>query len=343
MSRRTRKINAKVFPAVSVAAFRKELVAYYERNEADFNRAKAAGILPQLMAGLPTDSIKHMHNEVAAAKKAELFWVSDEICQQAFDASQDVPHISALDAPSATGILIFQKPLPPLPLDQYTRGAYLENLKFTAEKVGLDALQNLTSEAHGVMWAHLGRGMLAISVFGIHGAKPSVLGQVDPRIPLGFFDIPLDQTVEIENISTVQGQQAFLAFLSSLWILMKTPTVAQVSEGDISTGKTVPVLADDGGNTPTYTVPDKRRVQVVEMVPMLHKQEESEDSLQAKRTYRKSQYKWVVRGHWRNQRVGKNREQRQLTWVASYLKGNPEGQLKTSEKVYSWRRPVTGR
>lgn len=344
MSRRHRKTNPSTFPPVAVATFRKELVAYYEKNDVDFYRLKAQGQLPQLLVGLPEDSVQNMHNEVQRAKEAELFWVSDEITRQAMDASQDVPHISPLDAPASSGILFFEKPLPPLPMDQVTRGDFLSHLQIAAEKVGGTAgLKNVTSEAYGLMWGHLGRDMLAVTVFGLHGAKTPVLGEIDPRIPLGYFDLPLGQVTPIEELTGSEGQQAFLAFLSALWVLMKTPTVAQLSEGDIATGATQPRSAPRAEVAESYTVPASRRVQVVDMVPMRHAPETEDDTQdEAKRSYRKSSYKWVVRGHWRNQRVGKNRENRQLTWVASYLKGNPAGPLKTSEKVYAWRKGAKG-
>lgn len=346
MSRRHRKTSLNAFPPVAVATFRKELVAYCEKGQRDFYTAQAEGVLLELLEGLPEDSVQNMHNEVLRAKEAELFWVSDEITRQAMDASQDVPHISPLDAPASSGILFFEKPLPPLPMDQVAREMFLSQLHLTAEKVGgVDGLKNVTSEPYGLMWGHLGRGVLAVAVFGLHGAKSPVPGDIDPRIPLGYFDLPLGQVTEIEEITQSEGRRAFLAFLSALWVLMKTPTVAQVSEGDIATGATRPRVQ---GVEPAagFTVPDKRRVQVVDMVPMRHAPEtpwtEEEAQGEGTRAYRKSSYKWVVRGHWRNQRVGKNRENRQLTWVASYVKGNPDGPLKTSEKVYTWRKGATG-
>lgn len=344
MSRRHRKTNPNTFPPVAVATFRKELVAYCEKGQRDFYTAQSEGALLELLEGLPADSVQNMHNEVQRAKEAELFWVSDEITRQAMDASQDVPHISPLDAPASSGILFFEKPLPPLPMDQVTRGAFLSQLHLTAEKIGGTAgLKNVTSEAYGLMWGHLGRNMLAVSVFGLHGAKAPVLGEIDPRIPLGYFDLPLGQVTLIEELTDSEGQQAFLAFLSALWVLMKTPTVTQLSEGDIATGATKPRSAPRAEVAEPYTVPASRRVQVVDMVPMRHAPETEDDTQdEAKRSYRKSSYKWVVRGHWRNQRVGKNRENRQLTWVASYLKGNPAGPLKTSEKVYTWRKGAKG-
>lgn len=343
MSRRHRKTSAKTFPPVAVATFRKELVAYFEAGQRDFYRAQVEGVLTHLLDGLPGDSAENMLNEVQRAKEAELFWISDEIARQAMDASQDVPHISPGDTPAPSGILFFEKPLPPLPMDKVTRGIYLSQLHLTAEKVGTAALKNLTSEPYGIMWGYLGRGKLAVSIFGLHGAKAPVLGDIDPRITLGAFDLPLGQVTPIEEITESQGQQAFLAFLSALWVLMKTPTVTQLSEGDIATGATQPRSAPRAEVAESYTVPASRRVQVVDMVPMRHAPETEDDTQdEAKRSYRKSSYKWMVRGHWRNQRVGKNRENRQLTWVASYVKGNPDGPLKTSEKVYTWRSSKKG-
>lgn len=344
MSARRRKISPAQFPPVKVAAFRKELVAYLEKGVIDFKRADAAGQAIVRLAGQPEATYRYLRNELAGAEEAELFWVSNEIVQQAFDASQDVPHISALDAPAPAGILFFEKPLPPLPMDQATRGLYLSQITLAAQTVGTAAFKNLTTEVHGVMWSYIGPGRLAVMAFGVHGAKAPTAGAIDPRIPLGYFDIPLFEATEIEEITQGQAHKAFLAFLSSLWVLMKTPTVARLSEADIATGKTVqpglvPVGVEEWQVIPP--VPASRRVQVVEMLPMRHEakeeQETATDDTGPKATRRKSPYKWVVRGHWRNQAVGKNRQQRQLTWIASHLRGNPDGPLKNSEKVYTWR------
>ncbi len=340
---RNRKISATTFPPVAVAAFRKELVAYYEKSVSDFHRAVREGVAGQLIAGLPADAVDLMYREVERAKEAELYWVSTDIAHQAFDASQDVPHISPLDAPAESGIIFFEKPLAPMPMDQMTRAAYLEHIEVMSSTLGgTHAFKNLSTEVYGVMWAHLGRGKLGVEAFGLHGAKSPAPGAIDPRLPLAYFDVPLGQVTDIGELTQSEGQQAFLAFISALWVLMKTPTVAQLSEGDIATGisKPRPAPGPDEPSVP-FAVPDKRRVQVVDMVPMRHvsgADEGDEEGFEdGRRRYRKSAYKWVVRGHWRNQRVGKGREERRLTWVASYLKGNPDGQLKTSEKVYTWR------
>jgi len=38
-------------------------------------------------------------------------------------------------------------------------------------------------------------------------------------------------------------------------------------------------------------------------------------------------YKWLVRGHWRNQPIGKGRKERKMIWIEPYLKGNTEDDL----------------
>lgn len=339
---RTRKISATKFPPVAVAAFRKELVAYHEKMLSYFHQAERLGATAHLLTGLAPDAADMMHREVEQTKAAELYWVSTDIAHQALDASTDIPHISPLDTPSDSGIIFFEKPLAPLPMDKTARGVYLTQAKLVAEKLGeTHALKNLTSEVYGIMWAHLGRNMLALHAFGLHGAKPAIPGDVDPRLPLAYFDLPLGQVTEIGELTQSEGQQAFLAFISALWVLMKTPTVAQLSEGDIATGSTTPRRTQTAEEPPApFTVPDKRRVQVVDMVPMRHVPDttEEQEGGEGKRHYRKSGYKWVVRGHWRNQRVGKGREERRLTWIASHLRGNPDGPLKSNEKVYTWRK-----
>lgn len=39
------------------------------------------------------------------------------------------------------------------------------------------------------------------------------------------------------------------------------------------------------------------------------------------------EYGWLVRGHWRNQPVGKGRKERKLIWIEPHLKGNKEGPI----------------
>lgn len=204
-------------------------------------------------------------------------------------------------------------------------------------RLGAQTAENINLQVAGIRWGLLEPGVLSVCAFALNPATtspadgPSLL---DPHIPLLFCDLPIAGEISIETLAEDKQRQAFLAFLSALWVLMRTPTVAQLAEGDIATGATRKLPVPEENAPRTYTVPGSRRVQVVQMLPMQHKEQEETGQT---RTYRRSAYRWVVRGHWRNQAVGKNRKGRKLTWIASHLRGNPDGPLKTSEKVYAWR------
>jgi hypothetical protein len=53
----------------------------------------------------------------------------------------------------------------------------------------------------------------------------------------------------------------------------------------------------------------------------------------AERTY---QHRWIVRGHWRNQAHGTQRQQRKRIFIAPHVKGDPDHPLLTDEPVYRW-------
>ena len=156
---RNRKISVTTFPPVAVAAFRKELVTYLEKSIAEFHQVEQTGVAAQLLSGLDPDYVSMMYRETQSAREAELYWVGTDIANQALDASTDIPHISSFDAPSESGIVFFEKPLAPLPMDLTTRGLYRGQVLLAGESLGGD--QNLTTKVYGVMWAHLHLGGVA--------------------------------------------------------------------------------------------------------------------------------------------------------------------------------------
>lgn len=44
---------------------------------------------------------------------------------------------------------------------------------------------------------------------------------------------------------------------------------------------------------------------------------------------------WLVRGHWRNQPYGPARAYRRPVWVAAYLKGDPDGEIINTKKLWN--------
>lgn len=48
---------------------------------------------------------------------------------------------------------------------------------------------------------------------------------------------------------------------------------------------------------------------------------------EARKKYAKSIFQWMVRGHWRNQPYGHERQERKLIWIEPYIKGNTIGDV----------------
>jgi hypothetical protein len=49
-------------------------------------------------------------------------------------------------------------------------------------------------------------------------------------------------------------------------------------------------------------------------------------------------HQWVVRGHWRMQPCGRNREERRPTWIAPHIKGPEGAPILGGDKVYNFSR-----
>lgn len=50
------------------------------------------------------------------------------------------------------------------------------------------------------------------------------------------------------------------------------------------------------------------------------------------------QHRWIVRGHWRKQACGHNRQERKRIWINPFMKGPDDKPLIQSEKLYNLRR-----
>lgn len=110
------------------------------------------------------------------------------------------------------------------------------------------------------------------------------------------------------------------AFMAAAWVLMFTPTVVEARPHDPKTGESGP------------NIPKDRTVTTISLRPLKYVESESD-----KETGRVYKHRWIVRGHWRNQACGANQEDRELTWIASYIKGPKNAPLLATEKVVVWR------
>lgn len=330
------RLTAKNFPPIAVAAFKKQLLAYYQSHRALGAQFKN---LPAFLTN--PENLRPLAIEERQMSLAQLFWVSADITAESMDAASDVPVINPQDAPAESGILFFEKPLPPLPLHSTFKRLLALKQALAAGSPLQKAQGQDQLEVDGICWYSTATG-IELAGFALNAGRerlvPGVLS--DPRNLLVAYTLPSGKVLDIDSLADNPAHQSFLALVSALWVMMKTPTVAEVSDADIATGYR---YRRQAGEAPGQAVPARRLVQVVDMRPLAHKDDGVEDAPGSGSRHRRSAHRWVVRGHWRNQAVGTGREQRRLTWIPSYIKGNPEGELIVSEKVLRWRNQPAGK
>lgn len=254
---------------------------------------------------------------------AALFWVTDDMAKTALDASTDIPGIVEDDVPSSTGLMCFEKPLPP---------------KSTAAFDGLavrDKDGQVMSDVHrdpvpvdAIGWMRFGTDM-RVELFTRTGNLPGPLLPVGSELqPFANVVLPVptrfddDTPVVTADGGTDTDHKGILAFVAATWIMMMVPTVAE--RRTLSTGT--------GGTKAGVSV--ERDVTLVDLRPLRHVKTD-DVAAPAGRQYRS---RWIVRGHWRQQAHGPKRAQRRATWIPSHIKGPEGAPLKATEHVHVWRR-----
>ncbi|WP_075734819.1 hypothetical protein [Corynebacterium phocae] len=251
-------------------------------------------------------------------RRAELYWASEDMSLLTHDQHTEMPAWTpSLCRPTASGLLILAE-----------------------EPSALDALRSLdrsVTELYVVFtWRTLEDGALEVTSYSYcPGVEVTLLYAVeipaDQTLPLD--EDMLEPTPQVEQLrealhgaprlglTTSMGHDS-AALLGCAWILMQTPTVAD--------SQTVRQRARGGG-----TARSKQKFDTVQYITLRRlAQDTTETPGHEGREY---QHRWLVRGHWRQQRVGPGRKFRRPTYVAPHIKG-PEGAPLKTERVNIWRR-----
>lgn len=267
---------------------------------------------------------------------AHLFWVTEDMAVAAMDASHDIPSVQwASVLPANAGIIGFAKALPPLP--ENLQMMYAGDRRAPAKPIDM------------ISW-HYGKNGLSINAHTLvsryaPGEIPDELDTPGPLMHSMAFVLPhadrevafnssdwatvtdssiLTETAHTEYIGAQPAGDAMLAFLAACLTMMMQPTVATRTRLDGTTGGPA---RDAAPATPSD-------VTLIDLRPLVHKATETEPG-EGARVYR---HRWIVRGHWRNQRVGQDRAQTRVTWVPSHIKGPAGAPVLATEKVMVWRR-----
>jgi hypothetical protein len=237
----------------------------------------------------------------------DMFWVSADMVALALDAASDVPGFTpGTDLPATHGIIVLEKPLPPLKTWIVTPDARQVEMDLTVDVLTWTVLE----------------GMVFIESYCRGAQVPDRLYEAVLE-PVCFFRGDADKFFAADDSGVDSNSHRMMEFLAAASHLMSNPSVAARST---STPKTPAARkAAKKGQTSTVTVVDLRAPHHVETG-------ETSD------TGRVYTHRWIVRGHWRNQAHGKHHAQRRITWVPSYTKGPAGKPLKETERVWAWRR-----
>jgi hypothetical protein len=287
-----------------------EVRAVLLREKVDVPASVAAAFGGGTLADLPEDVRTQISYDRKVARNlaaGEMFWVSADMVSLALDAASDVPGFTPeTDLPATHGMIVLEKPLPPLKTWIVTPDA---------RKVEVDLSVDVLS------WTIL-EDMVFIESYSRGLQIPDRLYEAALE-PVCYFRGRANRFFAAEDSDVDPNSHRMMEFLAAASLLMANPSVAARS----TTAPKTPAArkAAKKGQSSNVTVVDLRAPHHVE----------TGETSETGRVYT---HRWIVRGHWRNQAHGKNHAQRRITWVPSYTKGPAGKPLKETERVWAWRR-----
>lgn len=266
----------------------------------------------------PESPIPMVAEHTRALRRAELYWVSRDMTQLAVATAPEMPEWTpAIACPTPSGFMWFSAPIGSTP-DVPPEG-------FTDDGTPAEAVLG-AGQIQGIHWSlHEGR-TLTVTLYG--GCTDESQRARTRPLARGIYEIGIYQLIADVSFSPMSGAirepwaAEMVHTLGAAWILMQQPTVA-------TTRRTRGRGAGVGGKKK----PEKTSlVQVIELRRLAYKH--SEEKGHSTREYHT---RWMVRGHWRQQRVGPGRKYTKPVFVSPYLKG-PDGAPIKTDRVNAWRR-----
>ena len=236
---------------------------------------------------------------------AELYWVTAPMSELALDASTDLPtFVPSATMPALSGVLAFAGGLPPLPT------SYGDHVPVDC---GL------------VTWVIID-GQLVVTAWGSTASAPAALGLDDwPRkwFQILMVGIPVGAAVTDEAFDD-DDVRSLIYLLGSAWILMQMPTIAE--------RRTVAQRGKKARRVAKGTLPVE-----VALIDLRRLQNASNDD-PGVGDMRVFHHRWMVRGHWRQQRKGPGLSEVEPRWIKSHVKGPDGAPYLARDRVHVWRR-----
>lgn len=261
------------------------------------------------------DELTRRHT--ATLRKASLWWATADMTALALAAAHTLPEWTPeIARPEPTGFMVFQGPIGQTPDN--------ERPGFTPDGHSADSILS-GGRVYAVHWS-IQDDYLILTLYG----RVSSATQRARTKPVweDLYEIGIYSTIASHAFHPSRkefGEQhihEMLHVLGAAWLLMQQPTVADVTRrkarqrGKLKRG-----------------MKKFSPVQVIDLRRLAHKP----DTTSGGDSEREYSHRWMVRGHWRQQRVGPGRASVRPVFVPPHIKG-PDGAPLKTERVHVWRR-----
>ncbi len=257
--------------------------------------------------GTPPELLEQAGRDLSGLEASTQYWVARDMTDLAVSAAASLPEWSPAAAiPAEFGLLCWAKPVG----------------RFDWPVPGSD--QRIEMPIDAFLWGVTGTGVAVSAAV----RSDRIAEKLNPGLarlpllshPMGLWDLEEPVAHRLDG-----GAVSPLSVLGCAWLLMQQPSVA--SSRQIRSG-----AAGSGGAQ--GDVDDADAVSIIELRRLASGDRDGVGSSGRKITKR-----FIVNGHWRNQRCGPGGSLRKPLYVNSYLKG-PDGApvMDSSDRVYAWRR-----
>lgn len=176
------------------------------------------------MAGALMGHVRTYEEAAESAGGSTLIWVSESMARVVIDASQDVPAIDDADCPEDRAFVVFQSPLPPIDTRGFGGLSLRDGLRTDIpymDPVPVDAIGWSLSPGAVRVDIYCRPERLPLPVYPGQSELVSISEMMAP-IPVVFAEL---HAVDREGSPlSNEGNRGILAFLSAMWVLMRTPT-----------------------------------------------------------------------------------------------------------------------
>lgn len=299
-----------------------------------------------------------VHTEIELLRKANLWWVSEEMVDILTATAPAVPNdvtVNNLTLPSPAGLVVFEKPIYGTDAVEKDKQVIVNAIAFgiseMAPSLGRDQPTTVLSISayrridfdEGLSGEDLEQamtiGLLEQGEFGdakrvgdnlqmnVHGVTWAYIGRSDWPIQDELNQIPFDHVTDEQMLSFIEDRRLMAAFLT---------LIQQEAMADI---EYQPIPRPERRRAERNGVPrEANDLRVVTLRRKLRNVVEGDDTEPVEDTGRVYSHRWVVNPFYRWQRVGKGRTERKLTLVRGHVKGPDDKPLKIKQEVKAWVR-----